>query len=696
MSHMMHAVLAALPLVVFGSPRPHIVFLLTDDLGYNAPGYRNSDLHTPALDELASEGLRIEEYYTYQFCSPTRGAFHTGRMPFRHLAVEHNLIPWSLPAGIDLRYDFLPLVLRRANYSTHHVGKWHQGFVSPDFTPLGRGYDTTFGFLVGGEDHFTQDAARGGPACNFTGIYDLSRGNNDTGLVPCIGQNGTGNPTNKSGGDAYYNGYTFAAEAVHVIEQFGRELSELSSAPAGQKWNKSSRRLFLYFAIHNTHNPTEAPVRFQQLYSKLANWPTRQVFNAMISVVDETALNVTEALRRARLWQDTLFVWSTDNGSPVAVAGSNYPLKGGKGIPSKKCTVSITCPFCTDTYSIFATIYLAALFAGTGSAWEGGTRVPCFVAGGFLPASQRGRSYSSGIAHVADWYLTFASLAGADPFSDREGAPAPLDSLDLWPWLSGQADKSPRTEVVYDHRLMDKKDFNYSARGALRVGDWKIVVGAQPQASWYGEFSPNQTDPKPSLRYSACGQTPCLYNLAVDKTEHHDVFTENPSVRVVVRPLLPCHTYCKRHCRFHVQVVAALLARWEALSDEYHPPVSPANEDEAYCANVHANHGFVAPWRTVAPAPPSPGPPKPPLVSRCPDIGGCSACITEHDGRCPGPWCGEPCGYLSRPEGGSSSKPRGSRCQPLNWIAKERHNWNGSVTCIGNASFCRLACSDHS
>ena len=539
MMHAVLAVLAAMPLAVFGSIRPHIVFLLTDDLGYNAPGYRNSDLHTPALDELASEGLRIEEYYTYQFCSPTRGAFHTGRMPFRHLAVEHNLIPWSLPAGIDLRYDFLPLVLRRANYSTHHVGKWHQGFVTPDFTPLGRGYDTTFGFLVGGEDHFTQDATRGGPTCNFTGIYDLSRGNNNTGLVPCIGQNGTGNSANKSGGDAHYNGYTFTAEAVRVIEQFGRELikSEVPRPPAGQNWNESSRKLFLYFAIHNTHNPTEAPVRFQQLYSNFASWPTRQVFNAMVSTVDETALNVTEALRRAGLWQETLFVWSTDNGSPVAVAGSNYPLRGGKGIASRKRIASIICPVCTAICSIFTAVYHASLPVGAGSAWEGGTRVPCFVAGGFLPASQRGRSYTSGIVHVADWYLTFANLAGADPFSDRERAPTPLDSHDMWPWLSGQVDESPRTEVVYDHRLMDKSGrFNYSARGALRVGDWKIIVGTQPQASWYGQFSPIQTDPRLSLRYSACGQTPCLYNLAADKTEHHDVFTENPSVSYSCRP----------------------------------------------------------------------------------------------------------------------------------------------------------------
>ena len=85
------------------------------------------------------------------YCAPTRGAFHTGRFPMHLDAVQKNLIPWSMPVGIDLRYDFLPLVLKRANYQTHHLGKWHQGFFKEAYTPLGRGYDSTFGFLVGGE-----------------------------------------------------------------------------------------------------------------------------------------------------------------------------------------------------------------------------------------------------------------------------------------------------------------------------------------------------------------------------------------------------------------------------------------------------------------------------------------------------------------------------------------------------------------
>ena len=79
--------------------------------------------------------------------------------------------------------------------------------------------------------------------------------------------------------------------------------------------------------------------------------------------------------------------------------------------------------------------------------------------------------------------------------SDAAAAPAPLESLDLWPWLSGAAPASPRTEVVYDHR-MNSTDRLWNttllpghAMGALRVGRWKLVVGATKQASWYGRLN---------------------------------------------------------------------------------------------------------------------------------------------------------------------------------------------------------------
>ena len=262
-----------------------------------------------------------------------------------------------------------------------------------------------------------------------------------------------------------------------------------------------------------------------------------------------------------------------DNGSPVQVAGTNAPLRGGKG-----------------------------------SNWEGGCRVPAFVTGGFLPSGQRGKSYTACMAHVIDWYRTFTQLAGGDPLSDQATAPAPLDSLDLWPWLSGQAAESPRSEIIYDHRMnTTDKRWNTSglpgyASGALRVGDWKLMVGQQSQASWYGHFTPNASAcGKPSDEMAAarngtdvggptgggekcpddsqvaCEHQPCLFNVGAtagigDKSEHVDLASTQPVV------------------------LAKLLARWAEISRTYHPPPNPNRLEAEYCAAIAANRGFVAPW----------------------------------------------------------------------------------------------------
>ncbi len=190
-----------------------------------------------------------------------------------------------MPAGIDLAYDFLPKILRKAGYATHHIGKWHQGFYTEAYTPLGRGYDTTYGFLVGGEDHYSQDSSWSVTQCTSV---DLSRNGkpcvgmsafpvlfasahlcgsafrierNATGWVDgCLraaryaGENGTKDTATSSGDDRRYNGFTFTAEAVSIIESA----------------NMTAKPMFMYFAIHNTHSPIEAPLRIQALYKDFA------------------------------------------------------------------------------------------------------------------------------------------------------------------------------------------------------------------------------------------------------------------------------------------------------------------------------------------------------------------------------------------------------------------------------------------
>lgn len=112
---------------------------------------------------------------------------------------------------------------------------------------------------------------------------------------PLLGYNGT------EGDPATYSGYIFTDRVVRLIEAHAA-----NTAP-----------LFIYWALHNTHAPIEAPQRFLDLYPQHKDDKTRQTFSGMVSVVDESVANVTRALKATGAWARTLLVWSTDNGSPV-------------------------------------------------------------------------------------------------------------------------------------------------------------------------------------------------------------------------------------------------------------------------------------------------------------------------------------------------------------------------------------------
>lgn len=136
--------------------QPHVIMMMVDDLGWNgfALHGNNNEVKNPTMEKLAQEGVLLLNCCVYKFCSPSRAAFLTGRVP-GHGIWEVN--PNDLAeVGVNLKATMLPAMLKRAGYKTHQIGKWHQGFHAPHFTPRGRGFDTSFGFLMGGADHFNQ------------------------------------------------------------------------------------------------------------------------------------------------------------------------------------------------------------------------------------------------------------------------------------------------------------------------------------------------------------------------------------------------------------------------------------------------------------------------------------------------------------------------------------------------------------
>jgi arylsulfatase I/J len=495
--------------------------VLTDDMGYNYPGYKNSDVITPTLDSLAASGLKIPETYSYRFCSPSRGSFLTGRYPWRLPQSRCNFIPAYIMDGTPLGYTMLPARLAAKNYVSYHIGKWHQGLYAPQYTPTARGFNYSEGFLSGGEDHFT-----------LTG--DLSVGNcGSKDVGPQIRDSYVQNQT--AGGLAgEYTGSRFTRRAVDLIHS---HKATYGDAP-----------LFLFLALHNTHSPLESTPQFLDLYPHVP-FIDQKHYYAMVSAVDSAVSNVTTALKDAGLWNDTLFIWTTDNGAPVTVGGSNAPLRGSKG-----------------------------------TNWEGGVKVPAFINGGVLPTGRRGKDTGTGVMSLVDWYSTLLAMAGLDPADPSPDAHAPIDSVNMWPWLSGQVPESPRSELVIDHFNFTFGSNLTGTSGALRQGKYKLLVGlrgGETSASWYGQFTPNASNPVANISYAACGNNVppygCLFDVEADPGEHIDLASALPDV------------------------FNSLLARFQSFNTSYHPPNNNPVSDQAGLCSVALllkNNFTVAPWRT--------------------------------------------------------------------------------------------------
>ena len=440
-----------------GTDQPHIVFMLVDDWGWANAGYHRDtptkDISTPNIDSLVKEGLQLDQHYVYNWCSPSRSALLSGRVPIH---VYHDACdvcynpddPVSGYGGIPRNMTTIAEKMKEAGYATHQVGKWHVGFATPDHIPKGRGFDSSFGYLQAANDYYNETVS----TCNVTQIVDLWDFDK---------------PGNDSNGTKYEE-ELFQDHLLEVIEK-----------------HDPSTPLFLYYAAHIVHKPYQVPEEYLKMFDFIDN-DLRRVYHAMVKYLDDVVGKLIGALKERNLWDNLLFITSSDNGGPVApnAAANNYPLKGGKH-----------------------------------SDWQGGVRVNAFASGGYLPEKMRGQK-TEGYIHIADWYSTFCALAGVDP-TDKKAAEAklpPIDSLNMWPLISGQNSTSPRTDIPISN-------------ATLISGDYKILIGGVSQNGWTGPVYPNSSDPNAAVKgVENCGDTGCLFNIHDDPTEHKNLAREMPDV----------------------------------------------------------------------------------------------------------------------------------------------------------------------
>jgi arylsulfatase A-like enzyme len=163
---MMCALAPAAPLAQPASPRPNIVLIITDDMGYGDLGsYGGTDIKTPNIDALAKAGVRFTQFYANgSTCTPTRSGLITGRYQQRY-AMERPLSHAMTPdggLGLAATGRSLPQLLQNHGYATGLVGKWHLGY-QPQFSPKAHGFTSFFGFKAGYVDYYQHTDGGGQP-----------------------------------------------------------------------------------------------------------------------------------------------------------------------------------------------------------------------------------------------------------------------------------------------------------------------------------------------------------------------------------------------------------------------------------------------------------------------------------------------------------------------------------------------------
>ncbi len=400
--------------------KPNVVIIFIDDLGYADIGpFGATKQKTPNLDRMAAEGMKLTSFYAAPVCSVSRAQMMTGCYGAR-VSVPGVYFPAG-PQGLNPKEVTIAERLKELGYATQCIGKWHLGD-QPEFLPTKQGFDHYLGI----------------PYSN-----DMQKKSKETGerVVPLLRD------------DKVAELLTDATQS-EIVERYTKEAVGFITA------NKD-KPFFLYLPHNAVHTPIHAGEKFR---GKSANGR----FGDWVEEVDWSVGQVLDTLRELKLAENTLVVFSSDNGPWLvkgADGGSAKPLRGGKG-----------------------------------STWEGGVRVPTIA---WWPGKIAPKSTSDAVAGTIDLLPTCVTIAGG-----KVPAEPVIDGRDLSPLLFGKSKESPREAHYY---------FSGYNLQAVRQGRWKLAIAPQADAADKTTAEASKTNPR-------------LYDLDKDIGETTNLADKHPDV----------------------------------------------------------------------------------------------------------------------------------------------------------------------
>jgi arylsulfatase A-like enzyme len=413
---------------------PNVLFVLADDLGWGDVSCHESLIRTPNVDRLMSQGIELGQHYVQPMCTPTRASLLTGRYPSRFGPL--STFPSNRPVLPD-GYQTIASVFRDGGYDTGLFGKWHLGS-SPRFGPNQFGFNHSYGSLAGGVDPYNHRYKRG--EYSFTWHRNGELVTEDGHVTDLI-----------------------ADEAINWMES--------RSAP----W-------FCYVPFTAVHAPIKAPQHWIDQYAseQYDDDPLKDAsfkrYAAYTSQMDYVVGRMVESLERTGQRDNTIIVFSSDNGSIVAA-----PLDG------------------TDLYPGWqeASPLLGSNLPYRGQKaqlYEGGIRTPTLI--NWRGTLESGRMDHP--VHVSDWMPTLTNLVGIEPATDPR-----WDGQDIWPLISG-GDATGDRQIYWNFRA--------GAGLCIRSGDWKLISTGSQRAST-----------SDAAAKGGEGRNLQLFNIAEDPYEQKDL-----------------------------------------------------------------------------------------------------------------------------------------------------------------------------